>query len=77
MKGAELKELSVEELARKAAEMRENIFNLKIRHAAGTLDSSADLGKTKRDLARVMTVLTQKAAAVKANVPAAPAEKKA
>ncbi len=65
MKAAELRELSVEELARKAAEMRENLFNLKIRHAAGTLDSSADLGKTKKDLARVMTVLTQKAAAAK------------
>jgi len=62
MNAAELRELSVEELARKAAEMRENLFNLKIRHAAGTLDSSADLGKTKKDLARVMTVLTQKAA---------------
>ena len=72
------KELSVEELARKAAEMRENMFNLKIRHAAGTLDSSADLGKTKRDLARVMTILTQKAAATKqAQAPTAPAEKKA
>ena len=65
MKAAELRELSVEELARKAAEMRENLFNLKIRHAAGTLDSSADLGKTKKDLARVMTILTQKAAAAK------------
>ena len=31
MKAAELRELSVEELARKAAEMRENLFNLKIR----------------------------------------------
>ena len=60
MKAAEFKELSVEELSRKAAEMRENLFNLKIRHAAGTLDSSADLGKFKRDLARVNTILTQK-----------------
>ena len=68
MKAAELKDLTVEELSRKAAEMRENIFNLKIRHAAGTLDSSADLGKTRHDLARVMTVLTQKQAA---NAPAA------
>ena len=75
MKAAELRELSVEELARKAAEMRENLFNLKIRHAAGTLDSSADLGKTKKDLARVMTVLTQKAA--EAKKAAAPAEQKA
>jgi large subunit ribosomal protein L29 len=66
MKAAELKELSVEELSRKVNEMRENLFNLKIRHKAGTLTSSADLGKTKRDLARVMTVLTQKQKAAKA-----------
>lgn len=77
MKPTELREMSVEELARKAAEMRENLFNLKIRHAAGTLDSSADLGKTKRDLARVMTILTQKAATVKAAAPAPAAETKA
>lgn len=74
MKATELKELSVEELARKAAEMRENIFNLKIRHKAGTLTSSADLGKTKRDLARVLTVLTQKQTAAKAPATAAPAK---
>ena len=73
MKATELKELSVEELSRKAAEMRENLFNLKIRHKAGTLSSSADLGKTKRDLARVMTVLTQKQHAAKAPA-AAPAK---
>jgi len=72
MKAAELRELSVEELARKAAEMRENLFNLKIRHAAGTLDSSADLSKTKRDLARVMTVLTEKAAQLKTQVASQP-----
>lgn len=66
MKAAELKELSVEELSRKANEMRENLFNLKIRHKAGTLTSSADLGKTKRELARVLTVLTQKQQAAKA-----------
>ena len=76
MKATELKELSVEELSRKAAEMRENIFNLKIRHKAGTLTSSADLGKTKRDLARVMTVLTQKKTPAKAPA-AAPAPAKA
>jgi len=75
MKAAELRELSVEELNRKAAEMRENLFNLKIRHAAGTLDSSANLGNTKRDLARIMTILTEKAAAEK-KAAAAPEAKK-
>lgn len=70
MKAAELKELSVEELTRKAAEMRENIFNLKIRHKAGTLTSTADLAKNKRDLARVLTILTQKQKAKPAAAPA-------
>jgi large subunit ribosomal protein L29 len=60
MKAAELRDLPIDELQRRATEMRENIFNLRIRHAAGTLDSSADLGKQKRDLARVLTILNQK-----------------
>ena len=74
MKAAELRDLPVDELTRKAAELRENVFNLRIRHAAGTLDSSSDLSKHRRDLARVLTVLNQK----KHGAPApAPSEKKA
>src|SRR5437016_4488439 len=34
MKAAELKELSLDELTRKAGELRENLFNLKIRRRA-------------------------------------------
>jgi large subunit ribosomal protein L29 len=60
MKASELKELSVEELARKAGELRENLFNLKIRRRAGTLESTSDVTKNKRDLARILTLLTLK-----------------
>ena len=70
MNATELKELSIEELSRKAAEMRENLFNLKIRHKSGQLTASSDLGKNRRDLARVLTVLSQKQAASKAAAPA-------
>jgi large subunit ribosomal protein L29 len=78
MKAGELRDLPVEELTRRATEMRENLFNLRIRHSAGTLDSSADLKKHRHDLARVLTVLNQK----KRRPPATPlaqpeAEKKA
>jgi large subunit ribosomal protein L29 len=59
---AELREKSVEELTRLANEKQENLFNLKIRQAAGTLESSADLQSLRRDLARVKTVLSEKAA---------------
>lgn len=63
---SELREKSVEELTRLANEKAENLFNLKIRQAAGTLESSADVKSLRRDLARVKTVLTEKAQADKA-----------
>ena len=83
MKAAELKELSVEELTRKAGELQENLFNLKIRRRAGTLESISDVTKNKRDLARILTLLTEKTGSSKAQrkaaqrqQPSAGAEKK-
>ncbi len=67
MKAAELKDLTVEDLSRKAGELRENLFNLKIRRRAGTLESVSDVTKNKRDLARILTLLTQKNGTSKAN----------
>ncbi|HZX96982.1 MAG TPA: 50S ribosomal protein L29 [Myxococcales bacterium] len=66
MKAAELRDLTVEELNRKAGELRENLFNLKIRRRAGTLESTSDVLKNKRDLARILTLLTQKQGTSKA-----------
>ncbi len=66
MKAAELKDLSVEELNRRAGELRENLFNLKIRRRAGTLESTSDVTKNKRDLARILTLLTLKQGTSKA-----------
>ena len=67
MKAAELKDLTVEELSRKAGELRENLFNLKIRRRAGTLESVSDVTKNKRDLARILTLLTLKTKTSKAD----------
>ena len=66
MKASELKDLPVEELNRKAGELRENLFNLKIRRRAGTLESISDVTKNKRDLARILTLLTEKTGSSKA-----------
>ena len=71
MKASELKELSVEELTRKAGELQENLFNLKIRRRAGTLESISDVTKNKRDLARILTLLTEKTGSSKAQRKAA------
>ncbi len=59
-KPTELRDRSVDELTRLAAEKAENLFNLRIRRAAGTLESNADISATRRDLARVKTILAQK-----------------
>lgn len=61
-KPSELREKSVEELNRLVDEKAENLFNLKIRHAAGTLESSAELTLSRRDLARTKTILAEKLA---------------
>ncbi len=60
MKASEFRELSVEELEVKAIELAEAFFNLKFQHATGQLDNTAQLKRTRRDIARVKTVLIEK-----------------
>jgi large subunit ribosomal protein L29 len=62
MKSSELRDKSVEELTKLADEKTENLFNLKVRSAAGTLESAADIKSIRRDIARVRTVLHEKQA---------------
>jgi len=56
----EIRALSVDELKRRAAELREALFNLRVKHKTGALDSSAEIGKSRKDLARVLTMLSEK-----------------
>lgn len=56
----ELKELTVEDLQRRAQELRESLFQDRLKLRTGTLDNPSERTKHRRDLARVLTVLTQK-----------------
>jgi large subunit ribosomal protein L29 len=60
MKATELRELTIEELLQREAEMKRELFNLRFRRASGELDNTAELKKTRRDIARVMTVIRQR-----------------
>ncbi len=60
MKASEFRDLSVEELEVKEKELAEALFNLKFQHATGQLDNTAQLKKTKKDIARVKTILVEK-----------------
>ncbi|MGH7929779.1 MAG: 50S ribosomal protein L29 [Candidatus Binatia bacterium] len=61
MEAKELRDLSASDLARKQSELREEIGHLKLKRATGRLENPMQLRKTKRDLARVETVLREKA----------------
>jgi large subunit ribosomal protein L29 len=61
MKAAELRELSSEELQQKMLEFKRKLFNLRFQKVGGELDNTAELAKTRRDIARVMTMVREKA----------------
>ena len=56
----ELRALSPTELYARAAELRQTLFDLRNKANTGVLDSTADLLKTKRDIARCLTVAREK-----------------
>ena len=59
MKAKELRELSVEELKEKEREESQELFNLRFQKATGQLGNTAIIRKTKKNLARVKTVLRE------------------
>ena len=63
MRASELRELGVEELGRKLAELRDELFKLKLRVASEQLPNPLRLRMLRRDIARCLTVMKQKQAA--------------
>jgi large subunit ribosomal protein L29 len=60
VKVAEVRELSVDELERRVAETRRELFNLRFQHATGQLENTGQLQEVRRNIARLLTVLNQK-----------------
>jgi large subunit ribosomal protein L29 len=59
-KARDLRELSVDDLRRKEADLTDQVFRLRIQKAMGHLDVPLKVRTTRRELARVKTVLAQK-----------------
>jgi large subunit ribosomal protein L29 len=56
LKARDLRNLSDEELDKKMAETRQELFNLRFQHATGALENSARVNGAKREIARILTV---------------------
>jgi large subunit ribosomal protein L29 len=60
MKAADLRELTLDELMSRQLDLKRKLFNLRFQLASGELNNSAELEKTRRDIARVMTIIAQR-----------------
>ena len=61
MEAKELRDMSIGDLTQKRSELREEIGHLKLKRATSRLENPMKLRQTKRDLARVETILREKA----------------
>jgi large subunit ribosomal protein L29 len=61
----ELKELTADDLKRRAEELRGTLFQDQLKRATGSLDNPSERTQHKRDLARILTVLGEKTRAEK------------
>jgi large subunit ribosomal protein L29 len=61
MKASELREKSVEELNQDLLGLLKEQFNLRLRKSTGQLNQSHLMTQNRKDIARIKTVLTQKA----------------
>ena len=61
MKPKDLRLLSEGELLEKAKDLNEELFNLRFQHATGQLENVMRVPQVKRDIARVKTILKEKA----------------
>jgi large subunit ribosomal protein L29 len=62
----ELRELSADDLQRRATELRETLFQDQLKMRTGSLDSPSERTQHRRNLARILTVQAEKARAAKA-----------
>ncbi len=60
MKASQLKDMTVDELAKKEADMRKELFNLRFQQATGEIENPMRMKAIKKDIARVLTVITEK-----------------
>ena len=60
MTANDIRSMSVEELETKLTDLKKDLFMLRMQHATNHLDNPTRISATRRDIARVKTVLREK-----------------
>lgn len=63
MKASELRKKSVDELGKELVELRKAQFSLRMQLATQQTNNTAQLGKLRKDVARIKTILSERAVA--------------
>jgi large subunit ribosomal protein L29 len=60
MKPSEFREMTVEELTSKEHDLRRELFNLRFQKATGEIENPMRIKTVKKDIARILTIKTEK-----------------
>ncbi len=60
MKPSALQAMTVDELGQREQELRKELFNLRFRLATGEIENPMRIRDVRKDIARVLTITTQK-----------------
>ena len=59
MKASDIRKMSAAELENKLAELKKDLFNLRLQHATNQLENPVRIAQVKRDIARVKTIIRE------------------
>jgi large subunit ribosomal protein L29 len=62
VKAEKVRELSLADLKGKQLELQEQLFRLRLQKSIGQLDDGLKIRQTRREIARVLTILREKSA---------------
>jgi large subunit ribosomal protein L29 len=65
MTNAQMRALSEKDLEARTKDLQREVFDLKMKLRSGRLDSTADLDKTKKELARALTLTRERALGIR------------
>ena len=60
MKASEIRSMTPEQLNEKLVGLKKDLFFLRMQHATNQLDNPLKIAETKRDIARIKTVIREK-----------------
>jgi len=60
VKAQSMKEMTLDEITQRVSELREELFNLRFRNSMRQLDNPLKIRESRREMARLLTVMREK-----------------